>query len=410
VIRVNPFRELPRLSEAGPPRALRAFGLFSMAVILVSTFGVDPSPGTSGDGLLVLIAIVLFVAGLAASAPLQPLPPGVRLTGLLAVAVASCIFAAVQPDSAGFAGVYYVVVIAGIRMPRVPATIVAAGTLTAEVVILSQVHDKGAASAVGLVFSVVPWFLITRLIRQLAYRRDKLERTVEELHESREAATQSAALAERGRMARDMHDVLAHSLSALALQLEGTRLLARDRGADPEVVAGLERAHRLAASGLAEARQAIAALRGDELPSLRDLADAFGPNASLTVIGTPGETSSEARLALYRTTQEALTNVRKHSAGDRVDIRVEYGDDGTRLLVQDHGPGEPVIVGAGGYGLTGMRERAELLGGRLDAGPTRDGFRVELWLPTEIQQGKSGSFAPRANTPSETSAQREASP
>src|SRR3954452_1377602 len=147
-----------------------------MAVIVVSTFGTDPSPGTTGDGLLVSIAIVLFLAGLAASAPLRPLPPGVRLAGLVAVAAASCIFAAVQPDSAGFAGVYYVVVIAGIRMPRVPATIIAAGTLGAEVVILAFHHDKGAATAVGLVFSVVPWFLITRLIRQLAYRRDKLER------------------------------------------------------------------------------------------------------------------------------------------------------------------------------------------------------------------------------------------
>jgi signal transduction histidine kinase len=398
VTRVSVFRELPRLSPSGPPRALRIFGFFSMFVVLVSTLTTDPLPGLEGDGLLVSIAIVLFAAGLAASAPLQPLPPGVRLTGLIAVAVASCIFAAVQPDSAGFAGVYYVVVIAGVRMPRVPATIVAAGTLAAEVAIISQVHDKNAGTAVGLVFSVVPWFLITRLIRQLAYRRDKLERTVEELRESREAAAQSAAVAERSRLARDMHDVLAHSLSALALQLEGTRLLARDRGADPDVVAGLERAHRLAANGLAEARQAIAALRGDDLPSLRDLADAFGPNASLTVIGTPRETSSEARLALYRTTQEALTNVRKHSAGDRVDIRIEYGDDGTRLLVQDHGPGAPVTVGGGGgYGLTGMRERAELLGGRLDAGPTPDGFKVELWLPT-------------ANEPRETSAQREASP
>jgi signal transduction histidine kinase len=100
------------------------------------------------------------------------------------------------------------------------------------------------------------------------------------------------------------------------------------------------------------------------------------------VIGTPRETSSEARLALYRTTQEALTNVRKHSAGERVDIRLEYADDGTRLLVEDHGPGEPVMVGGGGYGPTGMRERAELLGGRLDAGPTNDGFSVDLWLPT----------------------------
>jgi signal transduction histidine kinase len=218
----------------------------------------------------------------------------------------------------------------------------------------------------------------------VADRHAEAETLVEELRESREAVAQSAALAERSRVARDMHDVLAHSLSALALQLEGTRLLARDRGADPEVVDGLERAHHLAATGLAEARQAIAALRGDALPGperLRELADAF-PNATLTVRGEPREHSSEARLALYRTAQEALTNVRKHSAADRVEISLDYGGDGTTLVVVDHGPGAPVIVGAGGgYGLTGMRERAELLGGRLSAEPTADGFRVELWLP-----------------------------
>jgi signal transduction histidine kinase len=381
VVAVN-LRELPRLSATGPPRALRIFGFFALAVILVSTVTTEPKPALHGDGLLVVLGIVLFVAGLALSLPLNELPPGTRFAGLIMAGVSGCLFAAVQPESAGYAVIYYVVVIAGIRMPRVPALLIAGGALLIEVVLFAFKHDHPAATSVGLVFSVIPWFLITRMIRQLAYRRDRAEELVEELRESREAAAESAALAERGRMARDMHDVLAHSLSALALQLEGTRLLARDRGADPEVVAGLERAHRLAAGGLAEARQAIAALRGDELPSLQDLADAFGPSANLTVIGTPRETSSEARLALYRTTQEALTNVRKHSAGERVDIRLEYADDGTRLLVEDHGPGEPVMVGGGGYGLTGMRERAELLGGRLNAGPTNDGFRVELWLPT----------------------------
>jgi signal transduction histidine kinase len=88
---------------------------------------------------------------------------------------------------------------------------------------------------------------------------------------------------------------------------------------------------------------------------------------------------------VYRTAQEALTNVLRHSAASRVEVRLSYEADGTRLVVQDFGPGAPVTVGAvspgGGYGLTGMRERAELLGGRLSAGPTADGFRVELWLP-----------------------------
>jgi len=230
-----------------------------------------------------------------------------------------------------------------------------------------------------------------RLVRRLVEGRLEAEALVDELRESRAAHAESAALAERGRVARDMHDVLAHSLSALALQLEGARLLARDRGADPEIVASVERAHRLAAGGLAEARQAIAALRGDELPGperLPALAGAFaedsGAACDFTVTGEPRELSSEARLALYRTAQEALTNARRHSAADRVDMRLAYAADGTTLSVEDHGPGVPVAVGSGdggGYGLTGMRERAELLGGRLSAAPTDDGFRVELWLP-----------------------------
>jgi signal transduction histidine kinase len=100
------------------------------------------------------------------------------------------------------------------------------------------------------------------------------------------------------------------------------------------------------------------------------------------VAGEPRELGSEARLTIYRTAQEALTNVRKHSAADRVEVRLAHEDGSTTLTVEDHGPGAPVIVGgSGGYGLTGMRERAELVGGRLTAEPTEDGFRVELWLP-----------------------------
>ena len=118
---------------------------------------------------------------------------------------------------------------------------------------------------------------------------------------------------------------------------------------------------------------------------LRDLTEAFTGHADLTVEGEPHALPSEARLALYRTAQEALTNITRHSAADRVELRLAYEPGGTRLVVQDFGPGAPVAVGpsaGGGYGLTGMRERAELLGGELTAGPTEDGFRVELWLPT----------------------------
>jgi signal transduction histidine kinase len=215
----------------------------------------------------------------------------------------------------------------------------------------------------------------------------------EALEASQGAEARAAADAERGRVARELHDVLAHSLSALALQLESARLVARDRGADPELSDAIDRAHHQAVEGLEEARRAIGALRGEVLPGperLAALAEAFedqsGVPTALDVVGQPRPLAADASLALYRTAQEALTNARRHAAPDRVELRLEYADDATVFVVEDRaergmavpasGPGP-----GGGYGLTGMRERAELLGGRLDAGPTEHGFRVELWLP-----------------------------
>jgi signal transduction histidine kinase len=391
------LRELPPVvgprGGGGPPVALRVVGVVSLVVIVVSVLTIDPMPGVHGDGPLVALGLALLLVGIAGSLPRREMPPGRRVAALLVAAAGTCLLTAVQPDSAGFAAIYYVVVISGMRLPGRLGVAVAGVTLAAEVVGISLTSNTAAGSATGLVFSVVPWFLVMRLVRRLLVRGREAEALVEELRESRAAHAESVALAERGRVARDMHDVLAHSLSALALQLEGARLLARDRGADPEVVSAVERAHHLAAGGLAEARQAIGALRGDELPGperLPALADAFAEHSdarcSLDVTGEPRELSSEARLALYRTAQEALTNVRRHSAAQRVEIALRYAEDGTTLLVRDFGPGAPVAVtggsaNGGGYGLTGMRERAELLGGRLSAEPTADGFRVELWLP-----------------------------
>jgi signal transduction histidine kinase len=366
------FRELPPPSMEGPPKALRGLGLVAMATVVFSTFFTDPEPGFSGDGLLVVVAQVLLVAGLVLGARRTQWFDGARFIGLALVGTSSVLFAAIQPDSAGYAGVYFVMAIGGIRLTRDSAILICGGTVGG-IVLVGILDHRDPGIVAGLLFSVLPWFLIMRLIRRLGMRNT-------ELQESRAAHAESAMLGERGRVARELHDVLAHSLSALALQLEGTRLLARDRGADPDVIAGLERAHHLAVSGLTEARQAISALRGDDLPALEDLAGTF-PGAQLTISGTPREASSEARLALYRTAQEALTNVRRHSASDRVELRLNYEEDGTTLTVQDHGAAAPVIGGRG-YGLTGMRERAELLGGRLNAGPTDDGFLVELWLPS----------------------------
>jgi signal transduction histidine kinase len=365
-----------------PPHPLRVFGLIAMTIVFVISVTTKPEPGLHGDGPWVVLGLVAYLAGIWMSVPARELGPRRRLAGLVLVGAAAVLLTIVQPNGAMVGAIYYVVIVAAIALDARSAFLLAGAAVTAECVALAISADDPAGAIIATVLSIIPWFLVMRLVGQLHDER-------EELQASRAAHAESAALAERARVARDMHDVLAHSLSALALQLEGARLLARDRGSDPEVVAGIERAHHLAADGLAEARDAIAALRGDELPGperLQHLADAFAGDCRLTVTGKPHELGSEARLAIYRTAQEALTNVLRHSAYDRVDLRLAYEGGGTRLEVQDHGAGEPVAVGAaspgGGYGLTGMRERAELLGGRLSAEPTADGFRVELWLPS----------------------------
>src|SRR5262249_47768929 len=157
--------------------------------------------------------------------------------------------------------------------------------------------------------------------------------------------------------------------------LEGARLLARSDPADDRLEGVLNRAHELAKFGLGEARQAIGMLRDDELPQisrLASLATAFqadtGVPCQLTTTGPPRELSSGAVLTLYRATQEALSNVRKHAHPDRVDVRLDYQPAEVVLTVEDieaaHGERDaaPGTADGSGYGLTGMRERAALLG------------------------------------------------
>jgi signal transduction histidine kinase len=290
-----------------------------------------------------------------------------------------------QPHGAWQAGAVFVGIVAALRLDRRTGALTLACSLALLVAVLA-IGGRGS-EAPSVLFTVVPWFLVMRLMREIADQRN-------ELRSSREAQARAAVAAERGRFAREMHDVLAHSLSALALQLESTRLLAADRGVDMEVTRAIDQAHQLTASGLQEARRAIATARGDELPGpdrIGLLADEFGQQSGLPVAvevrGEPRELEPEARLAVYRTAQEALTNVRRHATADRVEIELAYLSQSTVLVVEDRAsdgtpPPAPLAIAGAGYGLTGMRERAELLGGQLLAEPTARGFRVELRLPT----------------------------
>ncbi|MXQ66562.1 hypothetical protein GQ466_21315 [Actinomadura rayongensis] len=221
------------------------------------------------------------------------------------------------------------------------------------------------------------------LVGAIATRQRRLAETA-----ARRAENETIALAERSRMAREIHDILAHSLSAQIVHLEAARLLlARD--GDGQALEQVERAGRLARSGLEETRRALAALRGDAPPldeALESLAADFrggtGRACSVEVTGEAREVPPPVALAVVRTAQEALTNTRKHAPGADARIALRYTEREIVLEVADTGAtGPPLDLASGGYGLVGMRERAALIGGTLETGPDEKGFTVSLRVP-----------------------------
>ena len=196
-------------------------------------------------------------------------------------------------------------------------------------------------------------------------------------------------LDERARIAREIHDVLAHSLGALGIQIQAARLvLHKDADQASDLLAA---AQQMAAEGLVETRRAVQALRTDTLPLDAELALVTDTHAqryhvpvSYDTGGAPAALPPDATLALLRISQEALVNAAKHAAGRPVAVRLDYGDAGVRLTVRnDLPPGADTRQAAdvstvnGGYGLTGMHERLRLLNGTLEAG-RRDG----QWIVT----------------------------
>jgi signal transduction histidine kinase len=196
-------------------------------------------------------------------------------------------------------------------------------------------------------------------------------------------------LDERARIAREIHDVLAHSLGALGIQIQAARLvLHKDPGQASDLLAA---AQQMAAEGLVETRRAVQALRTDTRPLDEELALVTDTHAqryhvpvSYHTGGVPAALPPEATLALLRIAQEALVNAAKHAAGQPVAVRLDYGDADVRLTVRNDLPPDAdarqaadVSTVNGGYGLTGMHERLRLLSGTLEAG-RRDG----QWIVT----------------------------
>ena len=199
-------------------------------------------------------------------------------------------------------------------------------------------------------------------------------------------------LDERTRIAREIHDVLAHSLGALGIQIQAAKAMLTDHGDVGRAVQTLTTAQRMAADGLTETRRAVHALRVDTLPLGEELATVVDTHRQRYQVPVTLETSGTARtlppdaaLALLRTAQEAMVNAAKHAPGQRVAVRLDYGAHDVRLSVVNDLDGASTPVRspgtAGGYGLTGMQERLRLLNGTLRAGPKDHDWTVTAELP-----------------------------
>ena len=245
-------------------------------------------------------------------------------------------------------------------------------------------------SLVGVIAGIGVPVLAQRRLEQLELEaeRDRAVRLLAELEAARDAQAQAAALQERGRIAREMHDVLAHSLAGLSLQLQATRAVAAREGVGPEVMQPLDRAAELARSGVEEAKAVVGALSSQVRPGLgiadvHGLVERFPGDAALTVDGAPGVLSAAAGHAIYRAVQESLTNAARYAPGATVRVAMYWEPARLRLAVSDSGPTDhmPPAGQGSGQGLRGMQERVASVGGTLLTGPRGGGWQTEIVVP-----------------------------
>jgi signal transduction histidine kinase len=265
---------------------------------------------------------------------------------------------------------------------------------TAASIVSAAVRSEIAGEYFGALPAVIIPVVVGRVVRRLREQARRLEELTVHLEHERELAERSAVTDERARIARELHDVVAHGVSVIAIQADAAEA-ALDR--DPELArAPLATIRRSARQALEEMRHLLGVLREDgdggelapqpglaQLEELVEHARAAGVAVRLEVTGTPRELPPGLDLSAYRIVQEALTNVRKHAGGAGATVRVGWQPRTLALEVRDGGRAATNGHG-GGHGLVGMRERVRLHGGELHAGPADGGgFAVSARLPLE---------------------------
>ena len=270
---------------------------------------------------------------------------------------------------------------------------------TVIVALIPSLHNVGGP-LFGIAAIGVSW-TVGRIVGVRGRRAGRLSVLARRLHAEQADEARRATATERARIARELHDVIAHNVSVIVVQAVAALGAAEDshgprHGFDGDVVTALNSIERSAREALAEMRRLVGILHDDEglalapppgLSSLGTLIEnlrAAGLPVEFATEGAPRELAAGVDLSAYRIVQEALTNVVKHAGPATVSVRVRYQVQQLELLIEDDG-GKPVPAPApGGHGLIGMRERAAIYGGTLQAGRRPgSGFRVRAQFPLE---------------------------
>jgi signal transduction histidine kinase len=374
-----------------------AVGAVGLVVVLITVSLASPGPAT-GDarGTAIAVTLGLSVAGWIIWL-LAGRNPWVVYGGLSLMSAAGGVLAGLSWGSAAVAVPCAATFSAGARL-RIPVSLTVVLRTLIAFYIAARVIKAPTGVLLGYPFAFVGLWGIGLTRHEYSTRAEQAERMLAETRRAHEAETQAAALAERARIARDIHDVLAHSLAAVSVNLQAAEgllaastLPAENPGLG-QAMECIERAGTLTREGMAAARRAVLALRDDAAPlpdQLSSLADQYRAVGDLamdfTITGDVRPVSAEASQAAYRTAQEALTNARKHAPGQPVTLRL--GLEPEQITVDVVNPLPPrraqgPLAGTGaGYGLVGLRERAALAGGTLDAGPAAGYWQVSLRIP-----------------------------
>jgi signal transduction histidine kinase len=371
-------------------RSLRPLGWAVILIVVLGSANSHPVPGVRGKGLAVTLALVVFAAMLLVAIrdgfPERPLV--LQAAVIAAMGAAGVAIAGLQPTGATGIAAGVAVFITITRLPP-HAGVAVGGIVTIGLGAVTAIAGGSSSAVAAATLVTVLLGVVALFLKRSRESQDQTELLLAQLQDARDEQARAAAGAERSRIASELHDVLAHSLSGAAIQLQGARKLADRERASPVLSDAIDRASELVKSGLANARQAVGALRGDALPTVAELPALIEGyktdmklDVTLRIEGEARTLPASPSLALFRGAQEALTNVARYAPDACTTVIVRYDPDRIMLAV-DNGisAAAPREGMGGGHGLEGLRERIEQAGGSMSAGPTADGWRVEIEVP-----------------------------